>query len=100
MAAIKAHPELLAKPQNAILTQPGVNLGDKINSDSSFLNKISPEFSAPIKQAFAEATTVVFTAAAITVAVAFLLSWFIKEQELRKVSGMQERAEAAAAAAH
>ena len=100
MAAIKAHPDLLAKPQNAILTQPGVDLTAKINSDSSFLNKISPEFSAPIKTAFAEATSVVFTAAAITVLVAFLLSWFIKEQELRKMSGMQERAEAAASAAH
>jgi len=100
MDAIKAHPQLLTLKQNAILTQPGVNLADRINSDSSFLGKISPEFSAPIKQAFAEATSVVFTAAAVTVVIAFLLSWFIKEQELRKVSGMQERAEAAAAAAH
>jgi len=95
--AIMANPQLLGLPQNKIFTTPGANPAAQINSDSSFLNKISPELAAPIKTAFAEATSVVFISAAVVTVAAFLLSWFIKEIELRKMSGMQERAEAAAA---
>ena len=49
-------------------------------------------------QAFAESAVLVFQSAGIVVAVAFVLSLFIKEVALRTKSGVQEKAEAAAAA--
>ena len=98
-AAIQANPALLADPRNAAFTQ-GSDLGSMIQSDSSFLKTASPELANPIKQAFAESAGSVFIAAAIVVAVAFALSWFIKELALRTKSGVQEKADAAAASVH
>lgn len=97
--AIQANPALLADPRNAAFTQGG-DLGSMIQSDSSFLKTASPELANPIKQAFAESAGSVFVAAAIVVAVAFALSWFIKELALRTKSGVQEKADAAAASVH
>ena len=98
-AAIQANPALLADPRNAAFTQ-GTDLGSMIQTDSSFLKTASPELADPIKQAFAESAGSVFIAAAIVVAVAFALSWFIKELALRTKSGVQEKADAAAASVH
>ena len=98
-AAIQANPALLADPRNAAFTKGG-DLGSMIQSDSSFLKTASPELANPIKQAFAESAGSVFVAAAIVVAVAFALSWFIKELALRTKSGVQEKADAAAASVH
>ena len=98
-AAIQANPALLADPRNAAFTQ-GSDLGSMIQSDSSFLKTASPELANPIKEAFAESAGSVFVAAAIVVAVAFALSWFIKELALRTKSGVQEKADAAAASVH
>lgn len=96
-AAIMKNPALLADPRNAVFKQAGTKLNDMISSDSSFLNKISPELAKPIKQAFAESATSVFFLAFVVIALAFLVSWFVKEVELRKKSAVQEKAEAAAA---
>ena len=98
-AAIQANPALLADPRNAAFTE-GSDLGSMIQSDSSFLKTASPELANPIKEAFAESAGSVFVAAAIVVAVAFALSWFIKELALRTKSGVQEKADAAAASVH
>jgi EmrB/QacA subfamily drug resistance transporter len=98
-AAIQANPALLADPRNAAFTK-GTDLGSMIQTDSSFLKTASPELANPIKQAFAESAGSVFIAAAIVVAVAFALSWFIKELALRTKSGVQEKADAAAASMH
>jgi hypothetical protein len=98
-AAIANNPGLLSDPRNAVFKQAGTNLNDLISSDSSFLNKISPELAAPIKQAFAESATSVFFIAFIVIALGFLVSWFVKEVELRKKSAVQEKAEEVAAAA-
>jgi len=98
-AAIQANPALLDDPRNAAFAQ-GTDLGSMIQTDSSFLKTASPELADPIKQAFAESAGSVFIAAAIVVAVAFALSWFIKELALRTKSGVQEKADAAAASMH
>ena len=98
-AAIQANPALLADPRNAAFTQ-GTDLGSMIQTDSSFLKTASPELANPIKQAFAESAGTVFVAAAVVVVVAFALSWFVKELALRTKSGVQEKADAAAASAH
>lgn len=90
---IMANPALMADPRNAILAEAGSDLGDKITNDSSFLEVISPELAYPIKQAFAESASTVFLIAAVVMAVGFILSFFIKELELRTKSGVQEMAE-------
>ena len=98
-AAITKNPALLAEPKNAVFKQAGSKLGDMINSDSSFLKTVSKELAAPIKQAFAESAVLVFASATVVVALAFLLTWFVKEIALRTKSGVQEQAEAKQAAA-
>lgn len=90
-----ANPSLISDPRNQILLDQGNNLGDQITNDSSFLEVISPEFAYPIKQAFAEAASTVFLIAAVVMVIGFVLSFFVKELELRTKSGMQEMAEGA-----
>jgi EmrB/QacA subfamily drug resistance transporter len=98
-AAIMKDPSLLAKPENAVFKTAGTKLGDMISTDSSFLKTVSPQLGNPIKQAFAESSTLVFSTAAFVVALAFILTWFVKETKLRTKSGVQEQAEAREAAA-
>lgn len=98
-AAITANPGLLNDPRNAVFTS-GQDVSELIQSDSSFLKTASPELADPIKQAFAESTVSVFIAASAVVITAFVLSIFIKEVALRTKSGVQEKAEQAAASMH
>jgi EmrB/QacA subfamily drug resistance transporter len=98
-AAIMANPALLADPSNAAFAS-GQDIGALVQTDSSFLKKASPELANPIKQAFGESAASVFIAASIVVIVAFVLSLFIKEIALRTKSGVQEKAEQAAASMH
>ena len=98
-AAIAANPGLLNDPRNAVFTS-GQDVSELIQSDSSFLKTASPELADPIKQAFAESTASVFIAAGAVVITAFVLSIFIKEVALRTKSGVQEKAEQAAASMH
>jgi len=98
-AAITANPGLLNDPRNAVFAS-GQDISALIQSDSSFLKTASPELADPIKQAFAESTASVFIAASAVVITAFALSLFIKEVALRTKSGVQERAEQAAASTH
>ena len=94
--AIQMDPTLATDPKNAeFFSSP--NPGGMIQNDSSFLKRISPELANPIKQAFAESASAVFFAAAFVVVGAFALSWFVKEIALRTKSGVQEKAEQAAA---
>jgi hypothetical protein len=94
--AIAANPELLNDPRNEAFNS-GQDINALIQTDSSFLKTASPELANPIKQAFAESTASVFIAAAGVVVIAFALSLFIKEMALRTKSGVQEKAEQAAA---
>lgn len=98
-AAIAANPTLLADPKNSAFL-PGADIMGRITQDSSFLKTASPELADPIKTAFAESAANVFLSATIVIVVGFALSLFIKELALRNKSGVQEKAEAAAAAAH
>ena len=98
-AAIKANPALLAEPRNAIIRDAGpAGLGELVNSDSSFLQVISPEIAQPILVAFTEAADVVFMSAAIVVSLAFVVALFNKEIPLRMQSGVAAKAEENAAA--
>ena len=89
-------PELLDNPNNQlILSQDASSLGTMISTDSSFLEIISPELAYPIREAFAEASAEVFFAASFVVVLGFVVSFFVKELELRTKSGVQEMAEGA-----
>jgi EmrB/QacA subfamily drug resistance transporter len=96
-AAIAANPALLADPKNSAFL-PGADIMARITQDSSFLKTASPELAGPIRTAFAESAANVFLSATIVIVVGFALSLFIKELALRNKSGVQEKAEAAAAA--
>jgi hypothetical protein len=72
-------------------------LGDKLNTDSSFLSNLDPRLARPFLMGFADSAVVVFEWAAAVVAVAFVMSWFIKVSPLRMKSSA---AEAAASSAH
>jgi len=97
--AIAANPALLTDPRNAAFNS-GQDINAMIQADSSFLKTASPELANPIKQAFAESTAGVFVSASAVVIVAFALALFIKEVALRTKSGVQEKAEQAAASMH
>jgi hypothetical protein len=94
--AIAANPALLNDPRNAAFNS-GQDINAMIQADSSFLKTASPELADPIRQAFAESTAGVFVSASVVVIVAFALALFIKEVALRTKSGVQEKAEQAAA---
>ncbi len=95
-AAIAANPGILDEPGNEAFSS-GQDLGALVQADSSFLITASPELANPIKQAFAESTAGVFVSATVVVVAAFIVSLFIKELALRTKSGVQEKAEQAAA---
>lgn len=97
-AAVMAKPELLADPRNQVFAQPGAQVGDMIGNDSSFLKTVSPELASPIKEAFTQASATVFVVATAVALLSFVLSFFLKEIELRDKSASEERADALAAA--
>lgn len=68
----------------------GGSLGASLNGDTSFLNTADPSLSAPFLQGFANATATAFWVAAVVVAVAFVLSFFLRAQPLRDKSAVQE----------
>jgi EmrB/QacA subfamily drug resistance transporter len=74
-------------------------LGEKLNTDSSFLTGLDPALAKPFLVGFSNSALQVFYAAAAVVAVAFLLSWFVKAIPLRTKSASEEKAEEQAALA-
>jgi EmrB/QacA subfamily drug resistance transporter len=72
-------------------------LGEKINTDSSFLTGLDERLSRPFLMGFADSAVLVFEWAAAVVAIAFVLSWFIKVVPLRDKSASAEAAAASAA---
>lgn len=72
------------------LPSGGGSLGSSLNGDTSFLNTADHALSAPFLDGFATATVTVFWLAAAVVAVAFVLSFFLRAQPLREKSGVQE----------
>jgi hypothetical protein len=91
---------VLSDPANAemlALLQSGDALAaEAITTDSSFLIGADDRLTAPFRIGFVDASLTVFLLAAIIIAMAFVVSWFIKELPLRSKSAAQENAEAAA----
>ena len=74
------------------------SVGTALNGDTSYLNTADPSLSAPLLDGFATATVSVFWVAAAVVAIAFVLSFFLRAQPLREKSAVQEAHEARLAA--
>ena len=72
-------------------------LGEKMNTDSSFLSDLDDRLARPFLMGFADSAVVVFEWAAAVVAIAFVLSWFIKVTPLRDKSASAESAAASQA---
>lgn len=93
---VSGNPEILQDPRNKFLLEQDLESIDKlVTTDSSFLEIISPELSYPIKEAFAQSASQVFVVASVVLVSGFILSFFVKELELRTKSGVQEMAEGA-----
>ena len=91
-------PSVLSDPNNATLlallkkasTGDFSALGNALNGDTSFLNKATLALKAPFLAGFANATVTVFTIALVVVAVAFVLSFFLRPAPLRTRSAIDE----------
>lgn len=101
ITAAAQDPAVLADPNNVEFLQSlaeggGSTLGDQLKTDSSFLNNIDPRLARPFEVGFAESAVQVFVWGSVAVAIAFVLSFFIKAPPLRETSASQEAAAAAA----
>ena len=100
ITAAAQDPAVLADPNNVEFLQSlaeggGSSLGDQLKTDSSFLNNIDPRLARPFEVGFAESAVQVFVWGSVAVAIAFVLSFFIKAPPLRETSAAQEAAAAA-----
>lgn len=90
---------VLADPANAgileVLSSEGGAGAANFTNDSSFLIGADDRLTLPFRMGFVDSSLSVFLLAGIIIAVAFVISWFIKEIPLREKSASQEAAEAA-----
>jgi hypothetical protein len=100
-----ADPAVLSAPKNKQIiellqsaqTGGSGSLGTSLDGDTSFLNGSDPRLSAPFLEGFSNATVTVYWVALAVVAIAFVLSFFLKATPLRAKSALQENADNEAA---
>jgi EmrB/QacA subfamily drug resistance transporter len=98
LQAASQDPTVLADPANAGVlqllqsAQSGGDVSGALNGDTSFLVGADPRLIAPFLDGFANASVTVFWVGAAVVAVAFVLSFFLKATPLRERSAIQESA--------
>jgi hypothetical protein len=100
VATALADPEITSDPANAAIIavyQNPASLGTSLDGDTSFLVGANEALAQPFLIAFTEATVNVYWIGMVVVAIAFVLSWFLKAVPLRQKSAMQEAADDAAA---
>jgi EmrB/QacA subfamily drug resistance transporter len=88
---------VLTDPHNAhilaLLKNPA-EIGGALNGDTAFLKTSNSALAAPFLHGFADATVTVFWVSLAVIAVAFVLSFFLKATPLRVKSALQEVADA------
>jgi hypothetical protein len=99
-------PEVLADPVNASVVDSlrgGGSLPAGALDDTSFLDRMDPRLARPFLEGFAGSMDLVFGVAALVLVVALVVVFFLPEEPLRVLSGLQAReqedADTAAAAA-
>jgi hypothetical protein len=102
MKAALQDPKVMADPNNSVvikaMTDPSAasGMGDAIKTDSSFLSHLDPRLARPFLVGFSDSAVQVFFWASIVVAVAFVMSFFVKAPALRNTSASEEAAMASA----
>ncbi len=102
MKAALQDPKVMADPNNSVvikaMTDPSAasGMGDAIKTDSSFLSHLDPRLARPFLVGFSDSAVQVFFWASIVVAVAFVMSFFVKAPALRNTSASEEAAMSAA----
>jgi hypothetical protein len=102
LTAAAQDPDVLADPNNReflLSMAQGSDssaLSDQLKTDSSFLSNLDPRLARPFEVGFADSAVQVFVWASVVVAVAFVLSFFVKAPPLRETSASQEVAAASA----
>ena len=96
-------PAVLADPVDAevaraIARGPGTLPAGALD-DTSFLDRLDPRLARPFLEGFAGSMDLVFAVAAAVTMLAFVVVLFLPEERLRSVSGIQARAQEAAAVA-
>ena len=102
ITAAAQDPAVLADTNNVEFLQSmagggSSDLGEQLKTDSSFLNNLDPRLARPFEVGFADSAVQVFIWASVVIAVAFVLSFFVKAPALRETSASQEAAAQAAA---
>jgi EmrB/QacA subfamily drug resistance transporter len=100
-AALK-DPQVLADPTNrrvvgAITNGGGLPKGAL--DDTSFLSQLDDRLAKPFLEGFSSSMGLVFSAAAVVVLVAFVIVFFLPEEKLRTMSGIEARRQDDAATA-
>lgn len=87
---------ILSNPHNAhilsLLKDPS-KLGSALDGDTAFLKTSNADLAAPFLHGFANATVTVFWVSLAVIAVAFILSFFLKATPLRTKSAQEEVAD-------
>jgi EmrB/QacA subfamily drug resistance transporter len=96
VAGAMQDPAVLSDPKNAqilgLYADP-TTMGNALNGDTSFLNNADPRLAEPFLVGFAQATVSIYWIGFFVLAVAFVLSWFLKATPLRQKSAMEEAAD-------
>ncbi|WP_092966397.1 MDR family MFS transporter [Agromyces sp. CF514] len=92
-------PAVQADPANAdilalLSTQDPAQIGDALDTDSSFLVGADPRLAEPFLVGFNDATVSVYWLGFVISVLAFVVAWFVPALPLRQVSAMQEEADA------
>ncbi|GAB2827728.1 MDR family MFS transporter [Alpinimonas psychrophila] len=96
ITAAMQDPAVAADPKNAqilALYADPTTIGTALNGDTSFLNNADPRLAEPFLVGFAQATVSIYWIGFFVLAVAFVLSCFLKAQPLRQKSAMEEAAD-------
>ena len=87
-------PAVLSNPANKpvleMLRGGATSTGSALN-DSSFISHLDPRLARPFLVGFADSIDQVFLLGTIVIAVAWALVWFLPEEKLRSMSGLQAR---------
>jgi EmrB/QacA subfamily drug resistance transporter len=89
-------PKVLADPTNASVAaaiKSGGALPAGALDDTSFLNRLDPRLARPFLEGFAGSISLVALCGALVLLVAAVVVWFLPEEPLRTVSGIQARHE-------
>ena len=101
--AVLRDPTVLADPANAgvvrAVTGGRTVLPPGSLDDTSFLDRLDPRLARPFREGFASSIDLVFAVAAMVVLVALAVVFFLPEEKLRSLSGIQAREQEAASAA-